>query len=183
MADQPNIDLTVRFELADYLRFNHWYYFRAWPMRVMMGIAGMALIFGLCGLAVWPHELARLEVLPFLFFLPIVFFILYPAALYFGAKRSLATHRALQEPIAYRFSADGIELKALTSSSQMSWVNVYQACETKHDFIILISRNQAYVIPKRCFNDAEQQSAFRSLLRNQLEGRATLLPAATTPTS
>jgi hypothetical protein len=74
--------------------------------------------------------------------------------------------------MAYRFSPDGIEAKAPTSSGQTSWVNVREACETKHNFVIFISHNLMYIIPKRCFEGPEQEAGFRELLREQLMERA-----------
>ena len=84
----------------------------------------------------------------------------------------MASNRALSERVHYVFSESGIEATAPSFSGRTAWQNVYKAYETKTNFLAFISKNMMYVIPKRCFANAEQVASFKSLLRSQLDAKA-----------
>jgi hypothetical protein len=172
MTDQDVIELEVCLELRDYLWANYWFLFRNMWMRLLVGIAFLPLGAFVYLLVCDPAEgswsaLAPVLVLP-------VSLILLVVGVYFGAKNSLASNKSLQEAIRYRFSAHGIDAVAASSSGHTEWTNFYRAIETRHSFLLFISRNQMYSIPKRCFHDSQQMSAFRTLLGKTLAERVVL---------
>jgi len=90
---------------------------------------------------------------------------------YFSTKKHMASNRALSERAHYVFSESGIEVTAPSSSGRTTWQNVYEAHETKTNFLIFISKNMMYTIPKRCFDSAEHIASFKRLLRSQLDAK------------
>jgi YcxB-like protein len=174
MPDQHPIELRVRLELRDYLRANYWYLFRTVPMRVLALIAVLlpaAAVYVLISqpeavVSFWPF-LATMLVLPGILLLLVL-------SVYIGARRSLASNRSMQEVITYHFSKDGIDAVAASSSGHTAWKNLHRGTETKHDFLLFISRNLMYTIPKRCFEDEQLLAAFRTLLDSELAERACL---------
>jgi len=93
---------------------------------------------------------------------------------YFGAKRQMASNTSLNERIHYIFDETGIATIAASSSGRTAWTNIYKAHETKTNFLLFISKNMMYTIPKRCFTDVDQINAFKLLLKSQLTSRAKL---------
>ena len=64
------------------------------------------------------------------------------------------------------------EATAASSSGYTAWKNIYEAHETRNNFLIFISKKMMYTIPKRYFESAEQVASFKKLLRSQLDKRA-----------
>jgi hypothetical protein len=94
------------------------------------------------------------------------------AGQYFNAKKQMASNKALSETIHYVFSQEGINATAASSSGSTAWHNVFEAHETGRNFLIFISKNMMYTIPKRCFHSTGQIEPFKTLLRAQLGAKA-----------
>jgi len=170
MADQDTVELTVHLVFRDYLRTTYCCLFRPIAMKlfVVFAIPQLALVVYLLASAglVWPGIATPLLV-PTALLLVVV-------SAYFSARRAFLTNKVLQEAIAYRFSSSGIDAVASSSSGHVEWGNISQAWETKSDFILFLSSQLVYTIPKRCFINTQQISAFRLLLWTQLGTNAKL---------
>ena len=169
MSTQTTVEIDVLLEFRDYLRANYWFMFRRF--KLFLGVfffAGVVypllLLTGVWSLRETDSFWANL--------LPLVVLVITFGAIYFNAKKQMATNRILSERHHYVFSESGIEATAPSSSGRVGWQNVYEAHETKTNFLIFISKNMMYVIPKRCFADAEQVASFKRLLRSQLDAKA-----------
>jgi hypothetical protein len=176
MTDHSSIELTVDLELSDLLRANYWHFFQRtrlkWALPLVLGVT----VLSMWRWAAHPDEVGALAFLVGLI-LPLSLLtglLAGVAAVYIGARKSLATNKSLREDIHYRFSTTGITATAPSSSGSTTWENVYSAFETRNAFLIFISHNIMYVIPKRCFRDNEQAQAFRELLQEQLGERVRL---------
>jgi YcxB-like protein len=93
---------------------------------------------------------------------------------YFSTKRQLASNKSLNQEHHYIFSYDGIVITTATSSSRTGWDIFREAFETKHNFILFISLNQMYIIPKRCFQQDNQIEQFKAILKDKLGAKAKL---------
>ena len=169
MTAETTVEIDVLLEFRDYLRANYWFIFHRF--KLFLGVfffAGviypLLLLSGIWSLRESDSFWANL--------LPSVVLVITFGAVYFNTKKQMASNRALSERVHYVFSENGIEATAPSSSGQTGWQNVYKAYETKTNFLIFISKNMMYVIPKRCFADAEQVASFKSLLRSQLDAKA-----------
>jgi hypothetical protein len=167
----PNVvELDVQLELRDYLQANYWYLFNRMGFRWLLGLAILMLLMTFFAAFfvpdAWPGLFIPLMV-------PVGVLVGF-LSVYFGARRAMKSNKALQEMVRYRFSAEGIDAVAPSSSGHVNWDVMFQAVETKHNFLIFIARNIMYTIPKRCFQDNHQMEVFRQLLREQLMERAKL---------
>ena len=69
------------------------------------------------------------------------------------------------------FSNDGIQFKTQNMSSSMAW-DFYTGVIENNSFYLLIYGNnihQLSLVPKRAFRSAQQETAFRALLRRHLD--------------
>jgi hypothetical protein len=171
-SNQDTVELTVRLELGDFLRANYWHLLRNLGVRVLIVLAVFSLAAPIY-LLVRDPEAVSVSMIATLLLLPGLLLLMF-AGVYFGARASFASNKSLQEAITYRFSPQGIDAIAASSSGHTDWTNLYQAHETNHSFLVFIARNLMYTIPKRCFNDSQQMTAFRSLLKSRLTERAKL---------
>jgi hypothetical protein len=165
------IELDVQLTERDYMLANYWYLFRNWSVRSLIPIASILL-----GVSIFLW-IRNPRGIPWIGFLLPAILIAMLISVYFGSKRSMASNKSLQALIHYRFTRDEIEAIASSSSGRTSWENIYAAHEAGRNFLIFISRNQMYTIPKRCFDHEEQIASFRTLLRDRLGERAHLRAA------
>ncbi len=80
----------------------------------------------------------------------------------------MASNKSLQQEIHYSFSDDGIDAVAQSLNSHVDWENVYKVVETRHNFLVFLSRSLMYITPKRCFPSSEQIESFQHLLRSHV---------------
>ena len=169
MTTTPDtLELDVQLTERDYLLANYWYFFRNWSVRSLIPIA--AILLGV-SVFLWIRNPRGIPWMGLVLPAALVAILI---SVYFGSKRSMASNKSLQEPIHYRFSRDEIEAVASSSSGRTNWANIFAAHEAGRNFLIFISRNQMYTIPKRCFDREEQIASFRALLRDCLGERAHL---------
>ena len=168
MAQSEVVELDVRLEARDYLRANYALLFRETLGPVL--IIFTALLLGLYGLS-WSasSEVSQWWALV----LPGVVLFLSINVL-IGMRLSFSSNKALREAMHYSFSDAGITASSASCNSYMDWDNIRRALETRHDFLLFVSRNQTYLIPKRAFRDDQQIASFKSLMRSCLSSRAKL---------
>jgi len=165
------IELDILLEFRDYLRANYWFLFRKFRLLfliIVIGCVGYPLLILTGRSSISPNDNY------WGFLIPVGLLALLIVGTYFGAKRQMASNKALNERIHYTFSDNGIDTRALSSSGHTAWENLYVVHETKTNFLLFISKNMMYTIPKRCFNDANDINSFRHLLRSRLSSKAKL---------
>jgi hypothetical protein len=165
------IELDVLLEFRDYLRANYWFLFRRFKLLFLILVIG-CVAYPL--LVLTGRSSGNPNDNYWGFLIPVGLLVFVMAGTYFGAKRQMASNKALSERIHYTFSEKGIDTSASSSSGHTSWENLYVAHETKTNFLLFISKNMMYTIPKRCFNDADDIVSFKDLLRSQLSSKAKL---------
>jgi hypothetical protein len=170
MSGETSIELEVHLELRDFLRANYWFFFKKYKVFILLMVVAIAYpIINILGEGAKNPNNNLWGLL-----IPVGMFTLLLGGTYFSAKRQLTSNKALSEPLRYNFSESGIDSIAPSSSGHTSWSNIYEAYETKHNFLLFISRNMMHTIPKRCFRDREQINAFKDLLRAKLSSKAKL---------
>lgn len=169
MATQTTVEIDVLLEFRDYLRANYWVIFHRF--KLLLGIFFFAgVVYPLLLLSGITSRLENDTYWGYL--LPLAVLVLIFGGAYYSAKKHMASNRALSERVHYVFSESGIEGTSPSTSGQTAWQNIYAAHETKTNFLIFLSKNLMYVIPKRCFDDADQVASFKRLLRSQLDAKA-----------
>ena len=168
MQNEETIELNGRLELGDYFYASFWYSFNKLFVKLLVGLAILMLLLFVYTLAQNPSSVPfGLLVLPFLVLVMIL-------SIYLNARKGMSSNKSLQENIHYIFSNNGIGSVAQSSSGHTSWSNVLKAYETKQSFLLFISHNQFYPIPKRFFRDSEQIAKFKEMLRFHLSSKAKL---------
>lgn len=165
---QSKLEIDVRLELRDYLRASYWFLFRKWSIKALIALA----LFMVMGFLFVFIQRPNASALPMLILPTLVLFVI--GSVYFGAKRNLASNKSVQENIHYTFSNRGVNLVAESSSGQTAWSNIVNAFETKHNFLLFVSRSIMQIIPKRCFQDSEQIAEFKQMLVSNLDSKAKL---------
>jgi hypothetical protein len=105
----------------------------------------------------------------------IVFPILYAVIIWFQTKRGFGNLQKFQTHILYAFSADGYKVSDAKSSSDIDWATILRAAESKHSFHLFFHRSLFHTIPKRCFDQPEKIAQLRSLLKQSLGDKASVL--------
>ena len=169
---EKTIQIDVLLEFRDFLRANYWYLFKKlrllFAMLFIGGIVYPVLYFaGAIGETTERQNYWGFLVIPTLLLLLLV-------STYLGAKKQMKSNKGLQESTRYSFSEDGIDAVAASSSGHTSWSNIREAYETKNNFLLFISNNQMYTIPKRFFESGEQVNTFKLLLISELQLKAKL---------
>ena len=165
------IELDVQLELRDFLRTTYWFSFRR---------TKSIFILLLIALVVYPLLVyaGRIPTNPtdsnWGFLVPPVVLLFLLINPYLGARRQMKSNKCLNQRLHYIFNEAGIQTTAPSSSGQTSWANIYKAYETRSNFLLFISKNMMYTIPKRCFVDSSQMEQFRQLLKSQLKSKAKL---------
>ena len=160
--DRQSIKVNVLLSLQDYLRANYWVLFRHFKPTMAMifllifaGIAGPLYLF-LGDKPVNPNESYWGLLIPWAILLLLI------GGTYFGATRQLASSKFLHETQSYTFTGEGIEITAQSSSSRQSWENIREAFETKNNFLLFISINQIFIIPKGAFRAAKTSNNLKT---------------------
>jgi len=172
MTQQEPIQIEVLLDANDLLRANYWFFFkkvrRLFIIIFVVGIAYPIWCFS-SGMSASSENQNNWGFL----YLPAICFVLL-LSIYFGVKRNMKSNRALQEKIRYSFTENGIDAVAQSSSGHNSWSNIREAYETKNNFLLFISNNQMYTIPKRAFESVDQMNSFKQLLIAKLQSHAKL---------
>lgn len=100
-------------------------------------------------------------------FIPILIVCLIIIGFKSSSKKSLSTNKLLQKTQSYIINQDGVKMISESSEGFIQWNEFYKAMETKESFMLFISHQQAYLIPKRFMNnDSEQENFVRACIRN-----------------
>ncbi|HEX8566288.1 MAG TPA: YcxB family protein [Pyrinomonadaceae bacterium] len=82
-------------------------------------------------------------------------------------KQHYRTGPLLREQLNFEFSEDGIWFRAKNIDSRFEWSLYKQVLETREFYYLLYGKNEATMIPKRVFTDAEE-AVFRNLLQRKV---------------
>lgn len=168
---ESTIELAVKLELADYVRASFWFLLRKWSMKMLLVCAVFLVALFFFRLIDDPNS----KPYPALILPALVLFML--GSTYLSARTNMASNKSVQEVMHYTFSDHGIAAVAQSSSMHTNWNNILRAHETNNSFLLFISRNQIYIIPRRCFQDVEQIARFKQMLISRLGSKAEIKSA------
>ena len=87
------------------------------------------------------------------------------------AKRMFENNLYVRKPQTYSFEDDKLTVTGELFDADLKWDGLFEAAESKTDFFLFLSKDQAYVLPKR-FLQGEQETLLRSVLKTRLQDRA-----------
>jgi len=91
------------------------------------------------------------------------YFFIYPKLVTLEAKKLFNTKDSFSQPIYYNLTEDGLETKSTAGEERIEWDRFTRMMASKHDYIFYLSRTTAFSIPKRIFDEAQDQE-FQGLL-------------------
>lgn len=74
----------------------------------------------------------------------------------------------LQDPYTLTFSDAGIDFRTSRIHSQLEWALYHGFAESPTTYLLLYGHNQFSAIPKRVFEDSEQEARFKALVAAKL---------------
>jgi hypothetical protein len=170
MNDVASIELDVTLEFRDYLRVNFWFFLR--KLKFLLALLLIAMLYPLLTAIGLMEGSERDNYWGLL--IPFGFFALLFGANYYGARRYWESNASIRETKRYTLTERGIDVAGPTAGGYSGWENVREAFEKEHSFILFVSTQETYIIPKRFFDGGSQIEAFRDLLRRRLPRKAKL---------
>ncbi len=155
--EQKSVFVEVSLTPEDVYSFQKAYIYQKFPRG---GIIALSLFFIVLSIISFidssETEIVPLRSLLCLIF-PIIFLVVIPVFLKKNSKAVLTTSKLLQKAQSYQISDQGIKATSPSAEVNIKWEELYKANETKDSFQFFLSKAQAYVIPKRCFDNSEEQ--------------------------
>ncbi len=154
------VNLSFRYAKSDYVRALRAHY--ASRLRVRLDIVA-AIVVGLLGVYSWRspdyHWLGVVSVgasVVLVLMLFAAFVVIPPLAFLSEAK--------FRDDYSLTFSQDGIHFRTAHIDSQLQWSMYSRALIDGHSYVLYYGSRQFTVIPRRVFQNAEQQQIFERLL-------------------
>ena len=158
------VELEIQVTLRDIFRFNAWHRYRRWYAVLAYGVFLALALFLTVGVVFAGSSIAREQLFPIMIFLW-VFLVLTQLFTRWRIARSFRSNAALQTPVRYAVSTNGVSLDASWGSARQAWSVYRRAGESRSAFYLYMSHMQAQILPKRCFTSPEQMDRFRQLVR------------------
>jgi hypothetical protein len=102
-------------------------------------------------------------------FLPAFLAYLRFGAPYFAARAVFKTAPNLKAAIHYSISEDLIIQDMATGRAELRWPTFVRVRETSDLFLLYVQKQLAHPIPKRAFANVQEISAFRDIVRRQVQ--------------
>src|ERR1700722_6943956 len=150
------IDLSFRYTESDYVRAMRAHY--ALHLRVRLDIA-IAAAFGAVGIWFWRspglHAVGLFSIV-----VSAVFSLILIAAFLVIPPLVFRRDPSFREDYSLIFSPEGIHFRTAKIDTQLEWTKYSKELIASHSYLLYYSPRQFTVIPKRVFENAEQQQAF-----------------------
>lgn len=95
-----------------------------------------------------------------LLLVPIYFIIILPISFKRASRNTLNTNKLLQKTQTYVVNEEGVSITSETGNAFIKWTDFYKTLESKESFLIFISKQQAYIIPKRSLENNQEEILF-----------------------
>lgn len=164
-----DVDLTE----SDLQRANFWFGLKSWSNRLMlvvMPIAGLLLLWKVQFSTIFQQPLVATGAVVLLGF-PVFYF----ATIWLRTKRGFGSLQSFQTKIEYSFSPSGYDVRDMKSSAKIDWHTILRATESKNSFHLFFHSSSFHTIPKRCFKQTGDIRRLRTLLKQTLGTKATVL--------
>ena len=185
MSGPAEIKITVQLDYKDFRRGNLSIVAERllgrWWSSLVQAMLFFCIAFGAVAAAntkthVWLGALVGLAagIGFWILFTPVMLLVAYVMS--FSMTRSaMRSNPALRGPFEYTFSGAGLTYVGPVGKGEMRWEAFPWIRETRHDFLLFVHKNFAYIIPKRCFSETSVLEQFTQLLRTSYAGKLALL--------
>jgi len=158
------VSLLFRYAESDYVRAFRAHY--SSRLRVRLDIVA-AIVVALLGVYSWRSpDYHWLSVVCFVASFVLVFMLL--AAFVVIPRFAFRSEPKFRDEYSLTFSQDGIHFRTAHIDSQLQWSMYSRALIDDHSYVLYYGSRQFTVIPKRVFQNAEQQQLFEQLLTHHV---------------
>lgn len=128
-------------------------------------------IFGLVCLILLPFSFFwdKILVTVVLFFGAFSYLLLTPLSFYSNSKRQMLSNPIFKHKITYTFSDKGMDVSQYVNSSSLSWDDIIMVSENKKSLLFYINNEQAFILPKRMIESAEELEELKKLITDNAE--------------
>lgn len=137
-----------------------------WVIQILVACSLPILLFGLTG-----KLSGRLLGDPLYNALCLTFAVFQFAYPYLSARKHLRQQQYLQDPMTFEFGVQGMHLEGTGFRADIAWQIVHEIVETRTLFLIYHSRQTAWLLPKRCLTQTQEQE-WKELATQHLPGKA-----------
>lgn len=150
-------------DLRNYM-FCHKYKSVTGILEILIGIG--ALVYGIY---LWTGA-GKLDayVLIWLFF-GVYFLVMTPIKAYTNATKQYLLNPTYKDEFHYVLNENGITISQNGEEATLPWGEVYRVVDNGKSIIIYVSRLNANILPKRCFEDKVEE--VKNMFRNNLDGK------------
>ena len=103
-------------------------------------------------------------------FFGVLLFLIWALQLFVEPRQAFRREPKFQDEYLLQFSDDGIQFKTPQIDALIQWSLYSRVIENERFYLLVYGRNMMSVIPKRAFENSQQQDAFEALLRRRLPG-------------
>lgn len=154
--------IETKIELKDYIKLMYILTYRRRGM-IIANIMGLLLFIFTIMYFVGVIESNEFPWMPVVFSVLIV--IVFPASVYFSAKKNYKTHSRLQEKVIYEINNETINITGESFNSEMTWNKTYKVVELKDWFLFYQNKLVANIIPKQSVGDLRYE--LRNIIKSQ----------------
>lgn len=149
------MNIKVKLDEKDYIGFNYWY---AKKIIIFVNVFYAFLIMIILFLLLWLPNRTFSMVIDIVALLVLVLFLVYfNIGIYFRSKKIFASDKFLQLEQTYDVTVDSISVSSERSNTLVKWDEVYSLKESQDMFAIFLGKNRAFLLPKRCMDEAAAQ--------------------------
>ena len=168
-----SVEVDVDLEMDDLIHASYALFFRR--ARFMLLLHGLLVLTGIVvALSHTSAFAARSGTVWFGIIVLLVLPVLGLALVYWSAVSQFERATPKAATMSYRFSPAALEISSEVRSGWLPWEAISEALETKKSFLLFLSPDEHYVLPKRCFPNSEDIDSLRTLLREQVGTKARL---------
>lgn len=99
----------------------------------------------------------------------VAIFLCWQLTFHFGAKNIYKNKKDDFDHSIYSFSEDKLEIQSASGEIKLNWNGIDRVEEDKDFLLLYPAMNQAYILPKRCFQDKETLEAVLQLAQRMIQ--------------
>jgi len=155
-VNNPAINLIFRYSETDHVRAMRAHY--AEHLRLWLDISAIVVV-GMVSIWLWPSFSSKVFLGVSVFFVLVLFaaFVVIPPLVFRREPK-------FRDEYSLTFSPDGIHFHTAHIDSNLAWKLYSRALVDAHSYLLYYGSRTFTVIPKRVFQNTEQQAAFDQLL-------------------
>jgi hypothetical protein len=162
---ESTVKVSTKLELNDLMDFNKSLVYGKPSTKIFIAISIILLIFSGFGIAARFMGDANIPSANyFTFVLSFIYLFIMPIILKYATKKIFNINQVSEKLQQYEIDEENIVISTESGSQKISYNEIMKVVETKRDFQFFVEKYQAYLIPKRCFEDESDIQKLREII-------------------